>query len=274
MSEDKKPTQQYAIGYGEIVQMFTRRTAATHAAYLLPHLRSGMALLDIGCGPGSISVGLAKSVDPGALRGLDIEESQVKKARAAAAAEGLENASFDVGDVTALPFDDDTFDVVHAHAALEHVQDLTAALSEIKRVLKPGGILAARDLICDSCFFEPDMGGGLAGMWQVFISRLAASGGHPQIGRQYRGILADAGFEDIEASASFDYYGSPAAIEFLHQSRIASFFAPTAVETDIAQGVATQEQFDEWRKLWDQWVTMPGAFGAYARGEVLARKPS
>jgi hypothetical protein len=98
---NKDVSNQYLMGYNnEIVQMFGRRSAVTHAAYLFPHLRTGISILDIGCGPGSISVGLAKAVKHGKLQGLDIEESQVKEARSAATAEGLENAFFDVGDVT------------------------------------------------------------------------------------------------------------------------------------------------------------------------------
>ena len=60
-----------------------------------------------------------------------------------------------VGDVTDLPFDDDSFDVAHCHAVLMHVPDTPAVLAEVKRVLKPGGIIASREAIISSSFSTP-----------------------------------------------------------------------------------------------------------------------
>ena len=91
--------------------MLRRRSATTNAAYLLPHLRSGMRLLDFGCGPGTISVGLARAVESGALFGIDMEASQIAMARAAASAGGHPNMEFQACDVTDLPFEDDSGDV-------------------------------------------------------------------------------------------------------------------------------------------------------------------
>ena len=86
-NEKETSTSDYTMGYNEEFQvMLNRRSAETHAAHLLPHLKSGMRVLDFGCGPGTISVGLAKAVEPGELHGIDMEESQVDMAQAAAAA--------------------------------------------------------------------------------------------------------------------------------------------------------------------------------------------
>ena len=115
----------YTMGYSdEFRQLLDRRSAQTHAAHLLPHLEPGQRVLDFGCGPGTISVGLASAVEPGELHGIDMEESQIELASAAARAGGHDNATFHVGDVTALPFDDDYFDVAPlprgAHARCGH----------------------------------------------------------------------------------------------------------------------------------------------------------
>ena len=103
----------YTMGYSdEFRQLLDRRSAETHATYLLPRLEPGMRVLDFGCGPGTITVGLAKLVEPGEVHGLDMEESQIEIARAAAAAGGHDNAAFHVGNVFDLPFEDCSFDVV------------------------------------------------------------------------------------------------------------------------------------------------------------------
>ena len=79
----------YTMGYSEeFRQLLDRRSAESHAAHLLPLLEPGMRVLDFGCGPGTISVGLASAVNPGELHGLDMEESQIDLARAAARAGG------------------------------------------------------------------------------------------------------------------------------------------------------------------------------------------
>ena len=131
-------------------QAFKRFTAETHAAHLLPYLKTGLRVLDFGCGPGTISAGLAKAVEPGELHGVGIEESQIDLARSVAEAGGQDNATFHVGDVTDLPFEDAFFDVAHCHNVLMHVPDTRAVLTEVKRVLKPGGIVSAREMICES----------------------------------------------------------------------------------------------------------------------------
>ena len=139
------------VGYSEeILQSLMSRTADTNAAYLLPYLKPGLRALDVGCAPGNISVGLAQAVDPGPLYGIDQEESQVDLARALAAALQRENAVFHVEDATDLPFEDGFFDVDHCHDVLMHVPDIQSVLAEVKRVLKPGGLIGCREMISQS----------------------------------------------------------------------------------------------------------------------------
>ena len=156
MPEQTPPTPSYTMGYSEDFQKMLRvRSAETHAKHLLQRLKPGHRVLDFGCGPGNISVGLAKAVEPGEFQGIDMEASQIDLARSAASAGGHTNATFHVGSVTALPFEDNYFDVAHCHAVLMHVPDTAAALAEVKRVLKPGGIISSREMIVGSSFLEP-----------------------------------------------------------------------------------------------------------------------
>ena len=151
MAESTNEANAYTMGYSEeFRQLLDRRSLQTHGAHLAPHLRAGQRVLDFGCGPGTITVGLAGAVEPGEVHGIDMEESQIELARAAAEAGGHGNAIFHVGNVTELPFEDNFFDVAHCHAVLMHVPDTDATLAEVKR-----GAEAGRD------HRQPGDGGGV-----------------------------------------------------------------------------------------------------------------
>ena len=264
---------EYTMGYNEeFQQLLYRRSAATHAAHLLPHLKPGMRVLDLGCGPGTISVGLADAVSPGEVRGVDLEESEVAKARAAAEAGGHANATFDVGDATDLPFGDGEFDVVHCHAVLMHIPDTAAALAEVRRVLKPGGLFAARELILDSCFLEP-VEPEVHEAWTIFGKLLEANGGHPQMGRELKRVLLDAGFTGIQPSGTFGTFGTDEDVAFFHGFVVDWFFQPHIIAAAIHLGISTQEQFDFLREAVDEWGAVEGAVGALAFGEAIATSP-
>lgn len=262
-------TATYTMGYSDDFQkLLRRRNAQTSAAHLLPHLEPGMRVLDFGCGPGTISVGLAKAVEPGELFGVDMEASQIEVAQAAAEAGGHRNAVFQTADVVDLPFENDSFDVAHCHAVLMHAPDTVAVLAEVRRVLKPGGIISSREMFVDSSFLEPSMRDG----WETFAKLIEANGGHPQIGRELKRLFLEAGFRDIRASVSFEPFCTDEDINFLHGFITAWFFSPGTVEAATKYGLASQEQFDEWREMLDQWSESPGALAAFAWGEAIGRK--
>src|SRR5262249_62418655 len=103
-----------------------------------------MRLLDVGCGPGSITRGLAERVAPGEVIGLDLSKDTLEDARRDAAARGLTNLKFQEGSVYALPFADGVFDVVYAHQVFQHLRERDAALREMLRVLRSGGLAPGR----------------------------------------------------------------------------------------------------------------------------------
>ncbi len=273
MPDPTAPGPEYTMGYSpEFLQLLDRRNADTHAAYLLPHLRSGMRLLDFGCGPGTLTVGLAAAVHPGDVHGIDMEESQIEMARSAAAAGQHGNATFHVGNVYELPFEDDYFDVAHCHAVLMHVPDTDAALREVKRVLKPGGIIGSREMIAGSSFSDP-AGEHIPEAWATFGRLLMANGGHPEMGKELKRRLLEAGFVDIRATGSFDYFSSADDVAFLYAFIMDWFFMPRVIAAATQYGLATHEQFDQWRTELDEWRESAGAVGGLAFGEAIGIKP-
>ena len=136
----------YTHGHHDSVLRSHRwRTAENSCGYLLPHLAPGLRVLDVGCGPGTITVDLARRVAPGEVLGIDAAAEVLVEAERHRDDAGITNVRFGPGDVYGLDHEDGAFDVVHAHQVLQHLTDPVAALRELARVLKPGGLLAVRD---------------------------------------------------------------------------------------------------------------------------------
>ena len=273
MSKLQEESSTYAMGYSdEFTQILHRRNAETHAAHLLPHLKSGSRVLDLGCGPGSISVGLAKVIEPGELHGIDMEESQITMARASAAAGGHDNATFHVGDATDLPFEDNYFDAANTHAVLMHIPDTEGTLNEVMRVLKPGGVMASREMVTSASFVGPETAVDPVA-WATFAKLIGARGGHPNMGRDLKDVFVKSGFVDVEASASFDFFSTPEDVAFFHGFVNQWFLSDSVVGPAEQFGLATAEQFEKWRADMDRWDGDPGAVAAVAFGEAVGFKP-
>ncbi len=275
MTQPESPTPDYTISYGEgFTQVERLHTAEANAAYLLPLLRPGLRVLDFGCGSGDISVGLARAIAPGELHGVDLEEAQIELARSLAGPAGLGNAIFHVGDVTAIPFQDGFFDVAHCHNTLTYVPDTQAALAEVKRVLKPGGLIACREMICGSSFVHPDMG-VMGTAWDVLEDMLASDDGHPQMGKEMKTHILETGFTNIRISASFDTYSAPTDVSLINSLAKRWFSSPEMQEAASIYALPTMRTslWDRLITAIDEWKDIPDAAVAFAFGEAVASKP-
>src|SRR4051812_47640000 len=194
----------YTHGHDEPVLRSHRwRTAANSCGYLLPHLRPDMTLLDVGCGPGTITNDLAALVSR--VTAIEVSDAVIGLARDAV---DRSNVEFVVADVHELGFDDAAFDVVHAHQVLQHVADPVAALREMRRVCKPGGLVAARDGDYAGFVWAPQI--AELTEWQVLYRRVARSnGGEPDAGRYLLGAAHAAGFEQVTATSSTWCFATP-----------------------------------------------------------------
>jgi SAM-dependent methyltransferase len=197
----------YTPGHSDEASDFmARRTLATHGAFFVPHLRPGLSVLDCGCGPGSITLGIAARVNPGEVVGVDFAPDQIARARQTAEREGG-NVRFDTASVYSLPFESGRFERVFSHALLEHLSDPQRALRELHRVLAPGGVVG----VC-----SPDWGGFLlsppsrrvSSALDAYMALQSGNGGDVRAGRNQGLHLAAAGFEAIELSARYECYDS------------------------------------------------------------------
>ncbi|RDG39395.1 class I SAM-dependent methyltransferase [Streptomyces corynorhini] len=268
-----RETAVYTHGHHESVLRSHRwRTAANSAAYLLPELAAGQDVLDVGCGPGTITADLAALVAPGTVTAVDAEAGVLDKAREAAASAGADNVRFAVADVHALDFPDDSFDVVHAHQVLQHVGDPVGALRELRRVCRPGGVVAVRDADYGAFAWFPAVSG--LEDWQELYRRVArANGGEPDAGRRLVSWARQAGFADgaVTATASAWCFADPGERAWwsgLWADRTtASGYAGVAV----GGGHATAEGLAELARAWREWGAAEDAWFLVPHGEILCR---
>ena len=144
--------ESYTGGYDPLILgALARREAVREAAFFVPFLKPEMRILDCGCGPGGISLGLASLADRGSVVGIDVEDGQLERGRQEARIRGLSNVEFQHASVYALPFADSSFDAVLAHAMVYHLGEPMKALHEIRRVLKTGGLVGLRALTWTGC---------------------------------------------------------------------------------------------------------------------------
>lgn len=238
-----------------------RRTAERNAAFLLPFLKPGMALLDAGCGPGSITIGLAGHVTPAGVTGIDISAESIGLARGLASDRGVTNVRFEVADVYALPFDDATFDAAFSHALLQHLSDPLAALREIRRVLKPGAVVGLADADLGSGVLYPSSP-ALDRAAEIAIRLREAEGGSPLVGRRLRELLHDAGCPRNAAFVAADCDGAKETVERAAAWQSAYVEAPPFVARVTGLGIATEADLREIAAAWRTWGEQPGAFAA------------
>lgn len=252
-------------------QIIAGRTADIHGAFFLPYLRAGMNVLDCGCGPGSITVGLAQAASPGNVTGIDLEESQLELARANAAKLGLANVKFERCDVYELPYRETLFDAVFSHAMLEHMRDPLAVLKEMRRVLKPGGLVGIRCIDLGATLIAP-ADPTLTKAHDIWTKYREHCGGDPFMGRRLRALLREAGFAKTIGTASSETWGTPERAQSFMSVLIEEFTGPRIAEAAIQMGWADQAQMDTTARALNDWGDHADAFMAIVWCEAVGWK--
>ncbi len=263
--------RRYMHGHAEsVLRSHRTRTAENSAGYLLPELRPGMSLLDVGSGPGTITADLAGLVAPGRVTALETSERVLQYTRDEVAARGVSTVDFIVGDVLALDFPAGSFDVVHAHQVLQHVADPVAALREMIRVTRPGGVVAARDGDYGGFIWHPASPG--LDRWNELYHAIArANGGEPDAGRRLLAWAHAAGGRDVRVSSATWCYADPDS-----RGGWGGMWADRIVSSDIAvqltdSGLATTAELEQIAAAWRDWAADPDGWISVLHGEILIR---
>jgi ubiquinone/menaquinone biosynthesis C-methylase UbiE/GNAT superfamily N-acetyltransferase len=264
-------TNVYTHGHHESVLRSHRwRTAENSAAYLLPHLRPGMRLLDVGCGPGTITMDLAEVLGDGRVTALEPTDEALDLARGEADRRGTRNVDFVTGNVEALDLPDAGFDVVHAHQVLQHVADPVQALREMRRVCRPGGLVAARDSDFGA-FAWYQLVPELERWLEVYLAVARSKHAEPLAGRRLLSWARAAGFTDVWAGSSTWCFATPT-----DRAWWGGLWADRVVDSALAhqavdRGFATEQELADLASGWRRWASDEDGWFSVLHGEILAR---
>jgi ubiquinone/menaquinone biosynthesis C-methylase UbiE len=273
MTREPVRHEQYTHGHAPAtVRQHGRRTADEAAAFLRPELRPGMRVLDVGCGPGSITRGLAEWVRPGEVIGLDLSRETLAAAQADAAARGLTNLRYEEGSVYELRFPDRTFDVVYAHQVVQHLREPAAALREMLRVVRPGGLIAVRDVDWGTAAYWP------SDPWidrfiEMHFKTWSRNGGEPRMGRHLRALFNAAGCADLHITAAVWCYATPSETWDWGDSYAERILTSPMGERAVEYGYASRADLEAMAAAFRAWATHPDAFWAFVHVAALARRP-
>jgi SAM-dependent methyltransferase len=248
------------------------RSAAVYADFLLPLVGPDTRLLDCGCGPGSIAVGLSRSV--ARVVALDLGAAAFRPAIAHLRSTAISNVQFVAGDGGRLPFPEGCFDAVLMHSVLEAAADPVGLVREALRVLVPGGVLAAASV---------EYGGRvLAGPHRELLERFYAVRellwsldriARPRAGRSLRELLHWAGFARVEATAHYLSYGTPEQVRCFGEARARDCVDPWFASRSRFHGLLTEEELRRTQRAWREWSRSPESFLAFSWCRAVGRKP-
>ena len=253
-------------------QDYALRTAEQQAAFLLPYLRPGMDLLDVGCGPGTITLGLAQAVVPGYVTGVDQDYAHIESAKTLAAEQGIRHVTFQAGSALSLPFDNETFDAAFENNVFTHLAgNANQAAQEIYRVLRPGGLFAARDVDSDSVVWG-HLSDTIKQLDKLFTAWLQSRGSDTTIGERLPTILREAGFKGTLKSVSADTKGNREETRSHADITVSLLDGPFGRDI-VEKGWADRSTIAKLKESIQEWGEHPDAFFANVHVEIIGWKP-
>ena len=242
-----------------------------YADFLQPHLSPSTHLLDVGCGSGELSLDLAAMVDH--VTGVDVEQEEIDAARRAMADGAIKNADFQVGDTYSLDLPDDHVDAVLAHSVLEALDRPLAALAEMKRVLRPGGVMAAASVEYTGLVIAGPHHDLTHRFYSIRERLWQIEGANPYLGRELRGLFLGVGFVDVIATTKYISYGTADAVREFGRGRAEDCEDDWYSTAAIRHGLATREDLAQMRRAWLEWSESATSYAAFAWCRALGWKP-
>jgi SAM-dependent methyltransferase len=269
MVDMSPPEDVYTHGHTDAVLRSHRwRTAENSAGHLLPRLREDARILDVGCGPGTITADLARRVPAGSVVGLDRSPEVIEEAGATARRAGVTNVELAVGDVYALDHPNDSFDVVHAHQVLQHLSDPVAALREMGRVCRPDGIVAVRDSDYSAFTWWPVVP-ELDEWLDVYRTVARGNDAEPDAGRRLKSWALTAGLDVVTATAGTWCFSEPEDVAWWGDLWAERIVGSRLAEQARERGLAGSEDLARIAQGWRRWAGQADAWFVVLHGELI-----
>lgn len=256
----------YSKGFQkEVSDSHSWRNVENSLSFMLEYIKESSNILDVGCGPGSITVDIASRVPKGQVTGIDTYEELILQGQQKASDLKQENVFFQVASATSLPFEDNSFDVVVAHQVMVHLADPEAAFKEMRRVVKPDGVVCCKDAELDSLFvshisLEPPIK-------YYFLKKGIGAHTSTKGGRRNKAIALACGFasENIKLSCSTWCFSSD-------HERV--WFSDMNKKRLSCTSLASGDDFTktEIMDAWDEWARDPNALLVFCHMEIVCRK--
>ena len=262
----------YVHGHHEsVLRSHTWRTIENSAKYLESYLTSESTLLDVGCGPGTITLDFAEKLHLGTVTGIDSSENIINKALERVSTSNIKNCSFQIGNAYSLDFADNSFDIVHAHQLLQHLQDPIAAIQEMYRVVRPGGVVAIRDADYGGMIWSPTSP-KLSEWMDLYQQMTKRNNVEANAGRFLFSWTSQIPFTSISVSSSTWTFATPEIREWWGELWAERIQKSTFSEQVLGLGLADQKKLDELSEAFRHWAKQSDGFFLVPHGEILAIK--
>jgi ubiquinone/menaquinone biosynthesis C-methylase UbiE len=218
-----------------------------------------------------LTIDLARLVAPAEVIGVDLAESVVAEATAHAAALGVSNVRFAVGDFRVIDVEPASFDIVHAHQVLQHLRDPVGALHHMATLARPGGVVAVRESDYSAFRWAPDSV-GLDRWLKLYLEVTRRNGAEANAGRWLLRWAHRAGLSDVNYSSSTWTFATAEDrtwwADLWAERCVSSSFAHQAIE----YGMSDSGELSRLAQHWRAWATEHDGLFIVLHGEVIIRR--
>jgi SAM-dependent methyltransferase len=232
-------------------RILNRRTLQNDHRYLASVLRSGLSVLDVGCGSGAITAGIAEAVGPrGFVVGVDRDEANLELARREHPA--VPNLRLELGDATSLTFHAQ-FDIVTAARTLQWISEPGLAILKMKEALKPSGMLVVLDYNLTANEWAPDPPNAFRDFYAAFLAWRKANLWDNEMADHLPGLFQSAGLIEVESHVQDEVAerGSP---HFDEQANVWFWVIETLGEQLTKAGFLNESQLREAAECYQPWT--------------------
>ena len=249
--------------------IMTPRTLANSHPTLLGLLDPDMSVLDVGCGPGTLTAEIARRVEPGYVVGMDVNPDMVRAAEEASRPGEIANLAFCAGDIRESRWDGE-FDLANTARMLQWIPDPAAAITRMARAVVPGGLVVLLDF--DHVMARwPGAAPAWTRFYAAFLDWREAAGLDNAIARRLPSLCQAAGLEDIKVTPQITTVRAGDA-DFFRVAGIWRMLIESRGRQIVRAGYLTEAERQAALGAYTEWMKEPGAVQTIHEACVVARR--